>query len=193
MKNNRANWAVFLFVLFIVISIFAIRNYYEAPPAGAPTPNIPIVLSFKDCEKANYPVLEIYPRQCKTPDGRTFAEEISEKITYKNATANTIVIDLPYPGAVIGKEFTVTGKARGTWFFEASFPIELIDSSGKSIVKVPAQAQGDQMTENFIPFRATIKVPETFIGKATLTLRKDNPSGMPERDASISLPITIEY
>lgn len=182
-----------MLVLFIVITLFIVRNYFAAPPTTTSTQGIPTVLSFKDCEQANYPVLESYPRQCKTPDGRTYAEDISEKITYKNATANTIIIDLPYPGAVTGKEFTVMGKARGTWFFEASFPIELIDSYDKSIVRAPAQAQGDWMTENFVPFKATIKVPEAYRGKATLILRKDNPSGMPERDASISLPITIEY
>ncbi|XOB41911.1 MAG: hypothetical protein ACKKMS_00755 [Candidatus Nealsonbacteria bacterium] len=32
------------------------------------------VYSFNDCIKAGYPILESYPRQCKTPDGRTFTE-----------------------------------------------------------------------------------------------------------------------
>ena len=34
------------------------------------------VQSFDDCVKAGYPVLESYPRQCKTPDGKTFTEDI---------------------------------------------------------------------------------------------------------------------
>jgi hypothetical protein len=55
-----------------------------------------------------------------------------------------------------------------------------------------AQAQGDWMTEDFVPFKADIKVPDTFGGNATLILTKDNPSGLPEHDASISFPITIE-
>ncbi|GAI55743.1 unnamed protein product, partial [marine sediment metagenome] len=35
---------------------------------------VPEVYSFNDCIKAGYPVMESYPRQCKTPDGRTFTE-----------------------------------------------------------------------------------------------------------------------
>jgi len=32
--------------------------------------------SFEDCANAGYPVMESYPRQCRTPDGRNFVEEI---------------------------------------------------------------------------------------------------------------------
>jgi len=35
---------------------------------------VPKVYSFNDCIKAGYPILESYPRQCKTPDERTFTE-----------------------------------------------------------------------------------------------------------------------
>ncbi len=113
--------------------------------------------------------------------------------TYVNATKDNIVVNLPFPGAVTGKEFSVIGKARGTWFFEASFPIELLDKDGKVLWAGPAQAQGVWMTEDFVPFRVDITVTQSYIGKATLILRKDNPSGDPVRDASISFPITVEY
>ena len=33
------------------------------------------VKDFEDCRAAGYQVLETYPRQCKTPDGRTFTSE----------------------------------------------------------------------------------------------------------------------
>lgn len=119
--------------------------------------------------------------------------EQNGKITYINATSNNIVVDLPFPGAVTGKEFSVTGKARGTWYFEASFPIEVVDMDGKLITVGIAQAQDEWMTENFVPFIAPIRIPPGYTGPATLVLRKDNPSGLPEHDASISFPITIEY
>ena len=32
--------------------------------------------SFEECLKAGYSVLESLPRQCQTPDGRLFAEEL---------------------------------------------------------------------------------------------------------------------
>ncbi len=114
-------------------------------------------------------------------------------IRYTNASSDLVIVELPFPGAVTGKEFSVIGKARGTWFFEASFPIELIDADGTQIAQGIAQAQGEWMTEDFVPFRADIKVPDTFIGPATLTLRKDNPSGLSEHDASLSFLIVVEY
>lgn len=153
----------------------------------------PTILSFSDCRNAGYPVAESHPRQCNTPDGRTFAEEIPEKATYTNASSDMIMVGLPFPGAVVGKTFSVRGQARGGWFFEASFPVEVVDANGTRLAIIPAQAQGDWMTSEFVPFIAELRVPESYIGKATLILRKDNPSGLPEYDASLSFPITIEY
>ena len=122
------------------------------------------------------------------------------KITYINSSADLIVVELPFPDAVTGKEFSAIGQARGYWFFEASFPIEVIDKDGNILATAVAQAQPDPvtneinwMTENFVPFKADIKIPETFIGPATIIFKKDNPSGLAENDASISFPINIEY
>jgi hypothetical protein len=122
------------------------------------------------------------------------AGQPAPKITYKNASANLIVPENPGPGDVVGKEFRVTGKARGNWYFEASFPIDVLDKGGKKIASGYAQAEGEWMTTEFVPFKSiVIKIPSTYIGPATLVLHKDNPSGLPENDASISYPIVIEY
>src|SRR3989344_6373530 len=39
--------------------------------------NQPLVTNFDECAKAGYPVMESYPEQCKTPDGRNFVREVS--------------------------------------------------------------------------------------------------------------------
>lgn len=103
-----------------------------------------------------------------------------------------IRIDSPLPGATIGENFTVTGKARGAWFFEASFPITIVDASGKILTQGIAQAKSDWMTSDFVPFTANIKLPVSYIGTATLIAKKDNPSGLPENDASVSFSIIKE-
>ena len=120
-------------------------------------------------------------------------DESTQKPTYTNASADNITVDTPFPGAVTGKDFSVIGKARGTWFFEASFPVELLDRNGKILTTGVAHAESDWMTENFVPFRADIHAPISYIGPATLVLKKDNPSGLPEHDASVSFAITVEY
>ncbi len=179
-----------IFLLILLVAVLCIGAWFLFSNTKSEEP---LVTSFDTCVTAGYPVLEIYPRQCKTPDGRTYAEEITPDITYTNSSADLIKVDLPFPGSVTGKEFKILGQARGQWFFEASFPIEVLDKNGKSITIVVAQAKTDWMTENFVPFEANVKIPESYIGSATLVFKKDNPSGLPEYDASISFPITIEY
>ena len=118
---------------------------------------------------------------------------VVEDITYNKASNDLIEVELPFPGAVVGKEFSVIGKARGVWFFEASFPLKVLDEKGQELAVSFAQAEGEWMTENLVPFKGDIKIPQSYIGPATLILKKDNPSGLPEHDASISFPIIIEY
>lgn len=181
-------------VVVLVVGFFALNSYIRHEELGTATTTPPTtILSFEDCVRAGYPVMESYPRQCKVPDGRTYAEEIAQKATYKNASADLIVVQTPFPGAVTGKQFTVSGKARGYWYFEASFPIELLDKDGKLLSTTVAQAKTDWMTEDFVPFSVEIKAPASYIGPATLVLKKDNPSGLEKNDASISIPMTIEY
>lgn len=121
--------------------------------------------------------------------------QLPKGMTYKKSTSDLIQVELPFPGAVVGKEFSVIGKARGGWFFEASFPVEILDKNGASLaVGIAHPKDGeDWMTSSFVNFKADIKVPQAYIGPATLVLKKDNPSGLPENDASVSFPITIEY
>ncbi len=113
--------------------------------------------------------------------------------TYENASADLIQVELPYPGAVTGKEFTIIGKARGYWFFEGSFPIELRAMNGNILGGGIATAEGEWMTEDFVNFTAEMQTPSAFVGPAILIFKRDNPSDMPENDASMSFPITVEF
>ena len=173
-----------LLVVIVAISLF----YYS--DTKAPAVNLDIK-SFEDCEGAGYAVMESYPRQCRTPDGRLFVEVLAPSITYIKASKEKIVVDTPIPGGVVSKEFEIKGKAAG-WYFEASFPVKVLDKDGNVLWIGPAQAQGDWMTAEFVPFKVTAKITSTYTGPATLVLEKDNPSGLPENDASASFPITIK-
>ncbi len=111
--------------------------------------------------------------------------------TYTNATPDFIQVTSPLPGSSLGTTFTVSGKARGNWYFEASFPIEVIGSDGTRLLQIPVQAEGEWMTTEFVPFSTSVMLPSTYRGAATLLLHRDNPSGLPENDASVAIPITI--
>ncbi|MEK7614829.1 MAG: Gmad2 immunoglobulin-like domain-containing protein, partial [Patescibacteria group bacterium] len=76
------------------------------------------------------------------------------------------------------------------WYFEASFPVELQDKNGNVIAQGPAQAQGDWMTDAYVPFEATLTFTKPADGETgTLILRKDNPSGLPEHDDFVKIPV----
>jgi hypothetical protein len=94
----------------------------------------------------------------------------------------------------VASPLVISGEARG-WYFEASFPVELVDWDGRIIAQGPAQAQGDWMTSEFVPFKATLSftVPDDIpYRRATLILRKDNPSGMPENDDAFEIPVLLK-
>lgn len=148
----------------------------------------PRVNNFDDCVKAGYPIMESYPRQCRTAEGKTFREDIGGELLKDNL----IRVAEPRPNALIESPLVVKGVARGGWFFEASFPVSLIDSEGNVLSGGIAQAEGEWMTEDFVPFSVTLtfKNPKTESGK--LILQKDNPSDMREYDNSLIIPVKFK-
>jgi len=104
-----------------------------------------------------------------------------------------IVLDTPRPNEIIKSPLKITGEARGMWFFEASFPIELKDANGVIIAEWYATAQGEWMTEKFVPFESTVVFKNSPTSKnGTLILKKDNASGLPEYDDALEIPILFD-
>lgn len=172
-------------ILAIVLILLAAYYYFFLRTDEIPVNNTISVISFDSCAKAGYPVLESFPRQCKTPDGRTFVEDIGNALEKQNL----IKLDSPRPNDIVKSPLVLRGEARGTWYFEASFPVTLMDGKGKVLARTPAQAEGEWMTENFVPFNAGLKfdTPETDTG--FLILEKDNPSGLPENADELKVPV----
>ncbi len=104
-----------------------------------------------------------------------------------------ISVATPLPNRTVSSPLVITGKARGNWYFEASFPVELTDLQGTVLATGHAQAQGDWMTTEYVPFTATLTyaAPATAI-KGFLILKKDNPSGEAQFDNALSIPVTIQ-
>ena len=103
--------------------------------------------------------------------------------------ADLIQVDAPQAGAVVTSPLIVRGKARGTWYFEASFPVRLLDANGVELAVVPAQAQGDWMTTEFVPFVVTLTFAPPATKTGTLILQNDNPSGLPENAKEIRIKV----
>lgn len=105
--------------------------------------------------------------------------------------SESVNVSAPLPNAAVSRAFTVSGEARGNWFFEASFPVLVRDPAANLVGQGIAQAEGEWMTTDFVPFTATVTVAD-YVGPATLVLIKDNPSGLPEHDDSVEFPILVQ-
>jgi hypothetical protein len=103
-----------------------------------------------------------------------------------------VVVDSPKASASVGKTFDVTGQAPGNWYFEATFPIQVRDPADNVIGRNHADALGDWQTTEQVQFKSTINIDGNYTGPATLILMKDNPSGLPENDDSLEIPIVIK-
>lgn len=143
------------------------------------------ITSFEECVEAGNLVMESYPRQCRSKEG-LFVENIGNEME----KASLIRLDDPRPNQQITSPLKISGQARGTWFFEGSFPVVLTDWDGLIIAEGYAQAQGEWMTEDFVPFSAELNftMPD-YSDKGALMLQKDNPSGLPENDDALEVPV----
>jgi hypothetical protein len=83
----------------------------------------------------------------------------------------------------------VSGKARGSWYFEASFPVKILDAYGNILAEDSIQTSENWMTEDFVPFAKEIGFtpPSTLTG--TVILMNDNPSGDPAKSRELQIPI----
>ncbi|MDP2630316.1 MAG: Gmad2 immunoglobulin-like domain-containing protein [Candidatus Uhrbacteria bacterium] len=158
----------------------------EMPPKEI----LPVVADFEECAKAGGPIMESYPRQCRYGD-KTFTEQIGDVVE----KSDLIRLDTPRPNQAIRSPLTIAGEARGSWFFEASFPVVLTNWDGLIIAQGVATAESEWMTSDFVPFKATLifAVDKTaYSNKGTLILRKDNPSGLPEHDDALEIPVILD-
>jgi hypothetical protein len=103
-----------------------------------------------------------------------------------------IQVTSPKINETISSPLEITGQARGYWFFEASFPIQLLNEQKEVVATAIAQAQSDWMTEEFVPFKAQLVFSGTLGKKGILVFKKDNPSGLPENDDEIRIPVIFQ-
>jgi hypothetical protein len=129
--------------------------------------------------------------QC--PATTTVSAETQEALLAK---ADVITLTTPAPEMVMGNPVTITGAARGSWYFEASFPVVLTNWDGLIIAETYASAQSEWMTEDFVPFMAELGFENPykegdpdFMKRGTLILKKHNASGFPEHDDALEIPI----
>ncbi len=125
------------------------------------------------------------------------ASEVPDDIqAHIDSKAEFITLTSPVPFGFIESPLTLSGLARGYWYFEADFPVVLVNWDGLIIAEGIATAQDEWMTEEFVPFTATLEFTNPynagdpdFMQRGAIILQRDNPSGLPENDDALEIPI----
>jgi hypothetical protein len=118
----------------------------------------------------------------------------SDVLMHIGEKSNFIVVSAPEPLSTISSPLTLRGEARGYWFFEATFPVVLVDWDGKIIAEGYVTADDEWMTEDFVTFKGTLEFEdpsweEDFSKRGSLIFQKNNPSGLPENDDALEIPV----
>lgn len=123
----------------------------------------------------------------KTPADKSPENNI---VRYKDL----ISVFSPMKNQIVKSPLIVKGEARGNWYFEASFPVKLLDSNSNVVAISNAQTQGEWMTTEYVPFLTTLDFTFTQLSTAAgfLVLEKNNPSGLPENADELRIPVFFE-
>ena len=168
---NTKTWWIIIFVLFV--GIVVMTGFLIALPGSKPSSNI------------------------TNPATSTATTDSSASSTGDDTTTTTplsakVIVTTPEAKQKVSHIVTVAGVAPGPWFFEAQFPMQVRDAEGNIVGRTTASAQGDWETSKLVTFTATMQIDANFHGAAKLILMKDNPSGLPENDDAVEVPIVVD-
>ena len=101
-----------------------------------------------------------------------------------------IVVNSPMRADQISSPVAIAGTVPGNWSFEGQFTVRLLNNNGIIIAEGPATLSGDWMTEEQVPFTASLEfeAPEADT-LGLVVLEKANPSDKPENSDTLSFPI----
>lgn len=101
-----------------------------------------------------------------------------------------ITVNSPMRADQISSPVSIKGTIPGNWSNEGQFTVRLLNNDGIIIAEGPATLDGDWMTEDLVPFTASLEfeAPEADT-LGLVVLEKANPSDKPENSDSMSFPV----
>ena len=173
----------------IILAVLVLGGLVSGLSRGVKKPDMRSSVSdFDSCAKAGGAILESYPERCVAKDGKTFTRDIGNELE----KIDLITSAFPRAGDIIKSPLIAIGQARGHWFFEASFPVYVLNDKNEIIGVGFATADDDWMTEQFVPFSAEVQFDAKGAKSGFVILKKDNPSGLPENDDALRIPVKFE-
>jgi hypothetical protein len=107
-------------------------------------------------------------------------------------TEPDVVISTPQKNDLVTSPLTVSGKAKGNWFFEANLPVVLKDQNGNILAQKGFHSLGDWTAMDYVNFSDTLtfSTPQTEYG--VLIIQNDNASGDPTYDKSYAVVVRFK-
>ncbi len=170
---------ILIVVVLLILGIFFFIKLQEQQKLSK-------ISSYDECVAAGFPVMESYPPQCRA-NNKTFAQDIGNGLEYRDE----IEVEKPLPNQKIESPITISGKARGMWFFEGVMNAKVFDSTNKHLADVILTARDEWMTEDFVPFSGTAEFVRPENPKGRVVIQNANPSGMEENQKELIIPVTF--
>ncbi len=176
-----------LIIIDIIITLFIAGGIVWYTKMYRPANQSAAITSFEECSAAGNPILESYPRQCRTQDEQNFVEDLQIIVDIPGQARLTS----PQANDVISTPVTVTGEASG-WYFEASFPVQVFDANGIRLGQGGAMAQSEWMTTSTVLFKGVIEFTTPTTHTGYLILNPDDPSGERRNKAYLRVPVRFK-
>lgn len=105
-------------------------------------------------------------------------------------TPPEIILSEPFSGSAIQSPVMIKGTAPKGWTFEAAITIIVEDAQRKKISGGSFPTKEIEGSDNLVSF--SISIPySTKMTAGFVTVKNDNPSGLPENEKSFSIPVTF--
>lgn len=149
-----------------------------------------ISLLLLSCRNKSESETEVENQKTSAPVVDTLDQDSSFNSSEKYvAIPDTIQIKNPQAHELISSPLLIKGKARGYWFFEGQAPFRLLGADGEVLAEGSITATENWMTEDFVPFEASVSFKAPKEKRGQIIFNRANASGLPEHDRSIAVPV----
>jgi len=118
--------------------------------------------------------------------------QIEDFKTERPEERKAIEIDSPKENQLIQTPLLIKGRARGPWYFEGMFPIDILDGNGNLVKQAIIEAEDDWMTNELVSFETEVdfKKPDTKTG--TIVFHKANLAGIPGAANEVRIQVRFD-
>ncbi len=111
MMMNKNIKLIAVFVVLLIASV-VVWKYQKISKVQS-------ISTFEECAQAGYPIMESYPEQCKTPDGRNFTKQVPTSPDLQSEMIDEIGLSLQHPKDLVYRKEIAdnAGSIRTAGFF----------------------------------------------------------------------------